>query len=141
MPDHPPQFWVGPTGHMPSEILPQTWGVPPPCLSWVVVGGSRAAHFHLFSNKDLVAAVKAERLEDKARGHRERQELIKILEAHYRRIGRALAKQPIVSVKSDFETYDFSLKPPFDQKMKCLKIVLGTFSANSVLRRTTSQKH
>ena len=60
-------------------------------------------NFHLFSNKDLVAAVKAERLEDKARGHRERQELIKILEAHYRRIGRALAKQPIVSVKSDFE--------------------------------------
>jgi hypothetical protein len=60
-------------------------------------------NFHLFSNKDLVAAVKAEGLGDKARGHRERQELIKILEAHYRRVGRALAKQPIVRVKRDFE--------------------------------------
>ena len=59
MPYHLPPFWVDPTGHMPSENLPQTWGVPPPCLSWVVVGGSLGS----FMESDAIHPAIADRSE------------------------------------------------------------------------------
>ena len=47
----------------------------------------------------------------------------------------------VQSLKNEFETYDFLLKARFYQKIIRLKIVLATFLAKTVFRRTASQKH
>jgi hypothetical protein len=59
--------------------------------------------FHTFTNKELKSAILYEGLENHAKAHRERQDLIKILEGHYYQISRAMNREPIVTVKTDFE--------------------------------------
>ena len=87
-----------------------------------------------------MAAVSAEGLEDKAKGHRERQDLIKLLEAHYRRIGRALAKQPIVSVKQDFEGQLRAIYEEYNpDKIKDIPMILEHFKGQE--RHLLEQLH
>ena len=59
--------------------------------------------FHTFTNKELKQAILTEGLEDSAKGHRERQELISILEKHYSKLARVMNNQPVVKTKEDFE--------------------------------------
>lgn len=60
-------------------------------------------NFHTFTNKELKEAIRIEGLEELAKGHRERQELVQILERHYVKILRAFNNVPVVQTHEDFE--------------------------------------
>lgn len=60
--------------------------------------------FHTFTNKELKQAVVAEGLEKEAKGHRERLDLISILEKHYSKLARVMNNQPVVKTKENFES-------------------------------------